>query len=507
MLTDSIVKLNHKGHSWMKMPTEKLRILLIDDDSNMHIICKKVIEKAGYEFLSAANGEIGLEVLLREQVDLVLLDYMMPGMDGFNVFKTLRHSPEFARLRNIPVVMLSVLSENHPKKKQLLEMGLSLYLNKPFGGKELVNIVENLFVTEKIQTRRRELEARRLLQAKQVASENRELRKRLQHDECMNGIVGNNPKMTAIFDRIKKVAQTDANILISGESGTGKELVAQAIHNCSRRSNAAFVPIDCVALPGTLIESELFGYEKGAFTGAMQAKKGLLEIAHKGTFFMDEITELHPDLQAKLLRVLQERQFRHLGGKELISVDIRVIAATNRQPFQAVKDGILRQDLYYRLNVIPIHLPALRERPDDIPLLVQHFLRKFSRRLGRRNMVISDEVERTLVNYQWPGNIRELQNVVERIVSLANGRTIAADDLPEYIRENDHHDSTLDVSSLSLRDARRRWMECFEKKYLVDLLKECRGNISEVARRAGINRMTVYRMLKQYKINLRINVE
>ncbi|RMD93710.1 MAG: sigma-54-dependent Fis family transcriptional regulator, partial [Calditrichaeota bacterium] len=364
-----------------------------------------------------------------------------------------------------------------------------------------------VFVTNKIQVRRREQEFRRLKQAREIALENRKLRQKLLQESSLWGIVGTNAKMRAIFQRIQKVAATDANVLITGESGTGKELVARAIHQSSKRANAAFVPVDCVALPGNLLESELFGYEKGAFTGAVHPKKGLFEAAHQGTFFLDEIAELPPELQAKLLRVLQERQFRHLGGKELINVDIRVIAATNRDPLRAVKDGILREDLYYRLNVVPIHLPPLRERREDIPILIHHFLDKFCHQNGRKSMTISEEAEACLIQYHWPGNVRELQNVVERMVSLAGGSSIGMQDIPDYIREQNNYDGIGDLASYSLREAREKWLEKFEKKYLMDLLQTCQGNISQVARKAGVNRMTIYRMMKKYQISLKLEIQ
>ncbi len=482
-------------------------ILLIDDDPNMHLIVRKILEKGGYTVHIAENGQQGFEVLRRESIQLILLDYMMPVMDGFEFFKALKGDVRFREFANIPVIMLTVLSENHPQRKKLLELGLSLYLNKPFGGKELINIIENVLVTNKLHLRRREHEMRRLQQARKIAIENRKLRRRVEQENFFGGIIGQNSTMMAIFERIKKVARTDASVLITGESGTGKELVARAIHEYSLRSSGSFVPVDCVALPGNLLESELFGYEKGAFTGAAKSKKGLFELADGGTFFLDEIGELSIDLQAKLLRVLQERQFRHIGGKELLDVDIRVVAATNRNPLDAVKDGILRQDLYYRLNVVPIHLPPLRDRRDDIPLLVQFFLRKFCRSNGRRTMIINEDAMQALAAYSWPGNIRELQNVIERVVSLTTSRTISLNDLPEHVRENTGESDLLNLSNLTLKEARRRWMEKFEKKYLIDLLKLSRGNISQVARRAGVNRMTVYRMLKQYNINMRLQIE
>jgi DNA-binding NtrC family response regulator len=480
----------------------KRRVLLIDDDPNMHDLCRHYIEKAGYDFISAFNGASGLELIRQGAADLALLDFMMPDKDGFAVFKEFMTSEEYRHVRQVPVVMLTAYND-HDRKRALIEMGLKMYIVKPFGGQELIKVIDNVLATSQTHQRWRE-------QVEQANEEALLLRTLLCDTYTFDNIVGTNPQMKEIFEKVMKVARTEANILIYGESGTGKELIARSIHAHSPRAKGPFVPVDCVALPGNLLESELFGYEKGAFTGAVAAKRGLLEMANDGTFFFDEICELNLDLQAKLLRVLQERQFRHLGGKDLINVNIRVISATNRDPLAAVKEKHLRHDLYYRLNVIPIHLPPLRERRDDIPLLAQFFLRKFSRESEKQNMRFSDEAMDRLIHYSWPGNVRELQNVVERMVSLANGRVMGVDDLPDYLRE-DHETSAADgviiPADLTLREARQHWMESLEKKYLIELLNRYNGNISRVARKAGVHRMTIYRMLKQYNITLRTAIE
>jgi DNA-binding NtrC family response regulator len=481
----------------------KRRVLLIDDDINMHDLCRHYLEKAGYELLSAHSGMQGLELIRQGTVDLVLLDFMMPDRDGYAVFKEVTTSDDYRHVRNVPVVMLTAFSE-HNKKHDLMEMGLKMHLDKPFGGQELINIIENVFVTGNVQARVREHEQERL---EKVNQENLLLRSLLRDTYTFDNIVGTNSKMKEIFEKVMKVARTEANIMIYGESGTGKELIARSIHAHSHRDKGPFVPVDCVALPGNLLESELFGYEKGAFTGAYTSKRGLLEQAHDGTFFLDEISELNLDLQAKLLRVLQERQFRHLGGKHLINVDIRVISATNRDPLVAVKEKLLRHDLYYRLNVIPIYLPPLRERRDDIPLLADFFLRKFCGANKRPSMRFSDEAINLLTRYSWPGNVRELQNVVERVVSLVYSRIIRAEDLPEFLQEEEPAAGAPVSHELTLREARQRWMETFEKKYLVELLNRYNGNISRVARKAGVHRMTIYRMIKQYNITIRTAID
>jgi two-component system response regulator AtoC len=480
---------------------QKRRVLLIDDDPNMHDLCRHYIEKAGYEFLAAFNGAQGLEMVRRGTADLVLLDFMMPEQDGYSVFKDFMTRDEYRHVRHVPVVMLTAYND-HDRKRAMIEMGLKMYIVKPFGGQELIKVIENVCATNQADLRLRE-------QVEQANEETLLLRTLLRDTYTFDNIVGTNPQMKEIFEKVMKVARTEANILIYGESGTGKELIARSIHAHSVRSKGPFVPVDCVALPGNLLESELFGYEKGAFTGAINSKRGLLELANNGTFFLDEISELNLDLQAKLLRVLQERQFRHIGGKDLISVNIRVISATNRDPGVAVKEKILRHDLYYRLNVIPIHLPPLRERRDDIPLLAQFFLRKFSGEGEKPNMRFSEEAMKRLIRYSWPGNVRELQNVVERMVSLASGRLMGVEDLPDYLRQEPEPaaNGVIVPTDLTLREARQHWMEAFEKKYLIELINKYNGNISRVARKAGVHRMTIYRMLKQYNITLRTAIE
>ncbi|MDZ7289986.1 MAG: sigma 54-interacting transcriptional regulator [candidate division KSB1 bacterium] len=315
----------------------------------------------------------------------------------------------------------------------------------------------------------------------------------------LESIITQSPAMYHVFDIMKKAALTDANVLIFGESGTGKELIARGIHNLSRRKNNAFIPVDCVALPSSLLESELFGFEKGAFTGAMGRKHGLLEFADHGTFFLDEITELDPLLQAKLLRVLQERQFRRIGGQNLISVDIRVISATNRNPEAAVKEKILREDLYFRLNVIPIYVPALRERKEDIPILATHFIDKFIQANDLGPKELAPETMSTLQEYHWPGNVRELQNVIERVISLCSGDIILPSDLALHIR---HHRPLSAASIISTLQAPRSWREelkAFKELYFKNLLEQTHGHIPEAARHAKVSLRTVYRIAQKYK--------
>lgn len=310
-------------------------------------------------------------------------------------------------------------------------------------------------------------------------------------------IIGQSEIMCNIFERINQIAKTDASVLIFGETGTGKELIAHAIHSHSLRKDADFVPVDCAAIPVNLLESELFGFEKGTFTGAVSRKYGLLEFANKGTLFLDEISELDLNLQVKLLRVLQERCFRRIGGKKLISVDMRVIAAMNTKPSKAISEGRLRQDLYYRLNVIPINVAPLRRRSGDIPLLVNYFLARAIRRHNLESKEMAPDAMEFLMNYPWPGNVRQLENIIERLVLLTSTSVIQVKDLPIRIKskENDSNDS---MSAKSFKEVKRKHLEAFEKKYFSKLLKYTNYNIAKAARIAGISARTIYRIVDRY---------
>lgn len=318
------------------------------------------------------------------------------------------------------------------------------------------------------------------------------------------GLIGRSRHIHEICKTIVKTSQSDANILIYGESGTGKELIARAIHSQSKRKDQAFIPLDCVALPETLLESELFGYERGAFTGANNIKCGLLEYADKGTFFLDEITEMNIVLQAKLLRVLQERQYRRVGGKQLRDVDIRVISATNIDPMVAIANRKLREDLFYRLNVIPIYVPPLRDRREDVPLLIEHFVEEFTKSKHNENFRISDAALHYLIHYKWPGNIRELKNLVERLIALARDEMISVEELPveivNYSSVSKSNDSQY-LQALNYSQAKEQNLMEFERSYFSQLLNTCNGNISKVAKEAQVSRKTVYNILKKHSLN------
>ena len=303
-----------------------------------------------------------------------------------------------------------------------------------------------------------------------------------------------------LFRSVAKVAASVANVLITGESGTGKELIARALHNDSARCQGPFIPVDCAAMPSHLLESELFGYEKGAFTGADRAKRGLLELAHVGTLFLDEIGELNIELQAKLLRTLQERAFRRLGGERLVNVDIRIISSTNRDLPLEVQQGRFRQDLLYRLNVVSITLPPLRDRPGDVSLLATHFLQEFSRAGGKNRIGIEPEALSLLERYQWPGNIRELRNVIERAVALCDGHAARVRDLPEYVLMQERIGKQIHTS-VGYKAVQEQWVESQGKQYLTALLHRHQGNISAVAREAQLSRKSVYEMLRRFDID------
>lgn len=311
--------------------------------------------------------------------------------------------------------------------------------------------------------------------------------------------MGKSEAMLRLFGKIKKVATSDANVLIYGESGTGKELLARALHRRSRRRKHPFVPVDTVALPASLLESELFGYEKGAFTGASAQRRGLFEYADGGTLFLDEISELDLHLQAKFLRVIQEREFRRIGSNDLTSVNVRIIAATNKEPLQAVEDGLLREDLFFRLNVIPFEVPPLRKRREDIPLLARHYAKKFSKSSESGQKKIDQEAMELLQGYRWPGNVRELMNVVEGMVSMTVGRRLRCSDLPDNILRS-HPDGQKKPWLLPYAKSKKISLEEFDKEYFKNLLIDCEGNVSKAASKAGVNRKTLYRKINSYNL-------
>lgn len=382
------------------------RVLIVDDEKNMRWVLGQSLSGDGFEVSEAVDGKEALAAVAEQEPDVMVLDHRMPGKDGMEVLRTVR-----SKGMTFPIIMLTAHG-NVATAVEAMKAGASEYLTKPFDLEELKLAID------------------KALKYSGLAAEVERLRSELDREYDIHGIVASDPGMLGVLETVGKVAPTLATVMIYGESGTGKELIARAVHNLSDRASKPFISVSAGALPETLLESELFGYEKGAFTGATTPKPGRFEMANGGTLFLDEIGDISPATQVKLLRVLQERRFERLGGTRSIEVDVRVVAATNQDLQQLIADGDFREDLFYRLNVVPVTLPTLRQRSGDIPLLVAHFLEKY--KAGAKT--IAPDAMETLVRYQWPGNIRELENTIERIVILSHGDEIGVADLPAEVR-------------------------------------------------------------------------
>ncbi len=385
----------------------KHSILVIDDDSTVRDLLGDFLGSEGYRVKLARDGTEGLERLKEEVFDIVLLDLVMPGMGGMEVLREAKEGPN----ADVPCIIITA----HGTVKNAVEamkLGAFDYVTKPFRLDEVALIIE------------------RALEVSRIKKENVRLRKELERRYEFHGLIGSSLEMQRVYGMIEKIADTDSTVLITGESGTGKELVARILHYNSSRSIKNFVPLNCAAIPKDLLESELFGHEKGAFTGAVSTRIGRFELANGGTLFLDEIGELDPSLQVKLLRVLQEKEFERVGSTKTLKVDVRIIAATNRELETLAREGRFREDLYYRLNVITINLPPLRQRREDIPLLVEHFLKKLSKEKRKPPPRISKEMMDALIRYDWPGNVRELENLIERLIILHAGEDVTMADLP-----------------------------------------------------------------------------
>lgn len=477
-------------------------ILLIDPDREFQHASRPYLGNAGYLLESAFNAREGIVKIENRKFDLVLANFHLPEMNGVELFERIQSKP--GRGRNLmPFIMLLNPTDVTPTTRELLHFGIKLCLKKPFGLDELINIIENVLIQHSEQEQIKDQAQESRLMIERLSLENQQLKSELKQNYHLENILGTTPTMLEILDKVSKIAKTDVNVFIYGENGTGKELVARSIHASSRRNQAPFVTCDCKALPAQLMEMELFGVEQETSSLLTGPKIGSLTLANSGTLFFDEICELNSDLQAKLLRTIQEKQFRPCGSSKIFDIDLRIISASTQVPEKAVSDNKLREDLYYRLNVIPIKLPPLRERKADIPLLISHFVKLMNQKNGEHPVRFSPEALRLLKNYHWPGNVRELQNVIERVVSLAGNALIHPEDLPDHILHNSELHAFLPAPDLPLKDARKKWMEKFERNYLIELLNRCNGNISEVARVAQSNRMTVYRMIKNYHISTR----
>lgn len=477
-------------------PENKPSILLVDDTPTNLEILVKVFDKEGYEVFVATDGQSALEQVPSTRPDLILLDVMMPGLDGFETCQRLKANPATA---DIPVIFMTALAETNDKVKGF-QTGAIDYVTKPIQHEEVLARVKTHLnlrslqqhleqrVTERTAELQGALNEVEKLKA-QLQAENTYLREEIQLEHNFDDIISRGKPLKTVLTQIEQVAPTDASVLILGESGTGKELLARAVHNRGKRSHRPLVKVNCASLPSNLIESELFGHEKGAFTGALAKKIGRFELADKGTIFLDEIGEMPLDLQAKLLRVLQEGEFERLGNPHTTKVDVRVIAATNRALEQAVKAGNFREDLYYRLNVFPITSPPLRDRKEDIGVLVTHFLHKFSAKMGKAVEQVSQEAMKALEAYHWPGNVRELENTLERAVILTQGEVLTMNDLPELRAFSSGNSQHPDVTSGALLT-----LEVVESTHIQNVLKETKW-VVEGARGAasilGLNASTL----------------
>ncbi|MBI5849216.1 MAG: sigma-54-dependent Fis family transcriptional regulator [Nitrospirae bacterium] len=383
------------------------RILVIDDDSIVRDVLESFFTGKGFSVTLAENGERGVELLDHDKFDILFVDLVMPGLGGLDV---LQNASE--RKISTPSIVMTAFAEVKTAV-EAMRLGAFDYITKPF-------ILEELLIT-----------VNRALKLSKLKQENLMLKKQLKQKYNFHGLIGASPRMQKVYDMIEKVADTESTVLITGESGTGKEVVAKTIHFNSSRAQNSFIPLNCSAIPKDLLESELFGHEKGAFTGAVNTRIGRFELANGGTIFLDEIGELHPSLQVKLLRVLQEREFERVGGTKTVKVDVRILAATNKDLEKATQDGTFREDLFYRLNVIPLHLPPLRKRKEDIPLLIDHFMQIYCKKKKKELIKISQPIMDCFLSYRWHGNVRELENLIERVVILNDTGSVTLDDLPE----------------------------------------------------------------------------
>lgn len=449
--------------------SEAARLLVVDDEPIALRNLERVLAKEGYQVSTASSGQSALRQLRQKAVDVVLTDLKMEKVDGLDVLR---------RCKEIDPDVEVILITGYAAVETAIEamrQGAYHYLAKPFKLEEVRKVVAE--AVEKVALKK----------------ENRRLRESIESFRDRVDIVTQDPGMLRLLDTAREVTATDCNILITGESGTGKELVARYVHRHSPRSGAVFLAVNCGAFTEELLTSELFGHERGAFTGAAAQKKGLVEMAHGGTLFLDEITEMSPAMQVRLLRVIQEKEFIRVGGTERIRVDVRFVAATNRNIKEAIESGDFRQDLYYRLNVVTLALPPLARRRDDIPLLAHFFLKRSSDRMGKKVESISQEVMHLLASYQFPGNVRELENIIERGVALARGNVLEIGHLPEDLRR------------MSLKVFRREAgripsLDDQERAYIEWVLKEVDGNRSRAAAILGIDRVSLWRKLKRYRI-------
>ena len=450
-------------------------LMVVDDDPAVRESFVAVLGK-DYELLFAPSGPEALRMLGSHDIRLVLLDIRMPGMDGIEVLRRIKELNEQTDV----IVVTAVKSLK--TAVETIKLGAFDYVTKPFDIHEILAL------------------AKRVMEKQDLLKEVLYLRSEVARDHLFENLIGKNARMQEIYTLITRIADNNATVLLTGESGTGKEVLARAVHQQSNRVSKPFVAVNCAAIPAELLESELFGHEKGAFTGAIATKVGKFELATGGTLFLDEVGSMRLDLQAKILRALQEREIERVGGTRTIKIDVRVLAATNRDLKRAVEEGAFREDLYYRLNVVPITLPDLKDRQEDIPLLANHFMRKFAPESNPHIREISKEAMAILLSYPWPGNVRELENVIERAVALAQSETVSLRELPLDISVLGR-DMMEDIqrAGLSLREARGR----FEKQYILSVMEKVQWNQTEAARLLGLHRNTLLWKLQRLGIESR----
>jgi DNA-binding NtrC family response regulator len=455
----------------MAQTERKPKVLVVDDEEVVRAGISRILTKQDLSIHTATDGSEALAIMAQQPINIVLLDIKMPGMDGMEVLKHLR-----ATYPETVVIMIT----GHPTIQSAVEctkLGALDYLVKPFRVDDLETLI------------------RKAQEQVSLVMESKDGPEEVETYGDVPYIVGNSPAIREVFSTIRRAAPSDSTVLLTGESGTGKELAARAIHTLSDRANKEFVPVDCSALVESLLESELFGHVKGSFTGAFQTKHGLFELANHGTFFFDEISNLSLNIQAKLLRVIQEREFMQVGSQKRIKLDIRIIASSNRDLREAIKEGAFREDLYYRLSVVPIKLPPLRERKGDVPLLVDHFLTLHSQKRNGRERSASKRALEMLSSYSWPGNVRELEHTIERILILEDCDVIEPEHLPAFISQRQGEFQVFSEESFSLEE--------LEKRYIQFVLRQTKGKRQEAARILGINRKTLGTKIKKY--GLRVN--
>jgi DNA-binding NtrC family response regulator len=443
---------------------ENFNILIVDDDPSIRNGLGILLSRSGYQISQADSGEEALSLLGREIFNLIITDFRLPAINGMELLRRIKeHSPQ------TEVIMITAYGEI-PMVVEAMKQGAYDYLTKPFNNDELL------------------LKVKKVSEKNRLQEEVKNLKRQIKRDRSQQKIIGNSPEILRVINLANQVAGTSSTVLIYGETGSGKDLIAQAIHYNSPRSEAPFMPINCAALPEQLIESELFGYVKGAFTGALQNKRGFFEEAAGGTLFLNEISEIPLRVQAKLLQALENQEIRRLGQSKSIKVDVRILAATNIDLEDAVRKGSFRKDLFYRLKVFPIVVPPLRERKEDIPLLVRYFLDKFCPPMNKKITTISEEAMEILGQYSYPGNVRELENIIQRSVIMGQGSTLLPHYLPPEIRKTSSYSEAESLAEM-------------ERKMIETTIRKCGGNLRKTSQRLGISRTTLWRKIKKFDID------